>query len=107
DWQGARQITSRVKRSELIRIFILPPSMKELEDRLLSRNTDDRISINKRMDEAKNEIKHYNEYDYTIINDNFDKTVETVKSLILARRIGNTSKNEMRNFVKELCNYQY
>jgi guanylate kinase len=106
DWQGARQITTRVKRSELIKIFILPPSMVELKARLLSRSTDDKNSIAKRMDEAKNEIEHFNEYDYILVNDDFDKTVENVKSLILAKRIGNAIKNEIRDFVDKLCSYK-
>jgi guanylate kinase len=106
DWQGARQITGRVKRSELIKIFILPPSMKELETRLLGRNADDKISVARRMEEAKNEIKHFNEYDYIIVNDSFDKTVRDVKSLILAKRIGNIIKSEIRSFAKGLCGYK-
>ncbi|MDR2778292.1 MAG: guanylate kinase [Rickettsiales bacterium] len=103
DWQGARQITARVKKSELIKIFILPPSLEELRIRLKNRNTDSKISIARRMDEAKNEIKHSKEYDYVVVNDNFERVIDDVRSLILAKKIGNTIKSEVRNFIAKLC----
>ncbi|AEA79585.1 guanylate kinase [Vibrio cholerae] len=85
DWQGARQIRSQMPEAKSI--FILPPSKEELERRLNTRGQDSEAVIAKRMGEAKSEISHYSEYDYVIINDDFDVALMDFKAIIRAERL--------------------
>lgn len=80
DWQGANQIRS--KMSDARTIFILPPSMRELNNRLHGRGQDDSDTISARMAEAIDEISHYHEFNYIVINDNFDVALSDLKRLI-------------------------
>lgn len=84
DWQGARLIKEQVP--EAIKIFILPPSLDALRQRLIKRGQDETDVINKRMAQAMSEISHYDEYDYVIINDDFDESLITLRSIILSKR---------------------
>lgn len=84
DWQGARLI--REKSPYAKSIFILPPSLEELQNRLKKRGQDSDEVIKKRMEKAKREISHYNEYDYLIVNDVFDESVLALRSIVLAHR---------------------
>ncbi len=84
DWQGARQIKQQLPLS--CSIFILPPSRKELEKRLTGRGQDDAATIQGRMDAAIDEMSHYNEYDYLVINDDFDTALSEIKAIIRAER---------------------
>lgn len=84
DWQGARQIREQTPGAK--GIFIIPPSLEELENRLRKRGTDAEDVIVKRMNKAVSEISHYNEYDYVIINDDFEQSVLNLRSIILANR---------------------
>ncbi len=84
DWQGARQIKQQIPKSRSI--FILPPNRSALESRLKGRGQDDDSVINQRMSEAINEMSHYNEYDYLVINDDFSTAVEEIKAIIRAER---------------------
>lgn len=85
DWQGARQI--REQMSEAKSVFILPPSNSELERRLNVRGQDSDEVIAKRMSEAKSEMSHYNEYDYVIVNDDFDGALVDFKAILRAERL--------------------
>ena len=85
DWQGARQIRQQMPQAKSL--FILPPSNGELERRLNTRGQDSEAVIAKRMAEAKSEISHYNEYDYVIINDDFDNALMDFKAIIRAERL--------------------
>ncbi len=85
DWQGAQQM--RELMPESISIFILPPSKEALEQRLHGRGQDDAEVIAKRMAEAKQEISHYNEYDYVVINDDFAVATAELKSILVAERL--------------------
>ena len=84
DWQGTRQITQAMK-GNLIKIFLLPPSIDELKKRLSKRNSDSIKEINFRMSNALKEIKHFDEYDYVLVNDNLDntfqKTFQSIKKI--------------------------
>ncbi|OTQ28382.1 guanylate kinase [Gilliamella apicola] len=82
DWQGAQQVREKMPQAKSI--FILPPSLKELENRLIKRGQDDATVINKRMQKAQAEISHYNEYDYIIINDDFECSLNALNSIINA-----------------------
>lgn len=74
DWQGAQQV--REKAPDAVSIFILPPSMEELEARLRNRKTDSEDTILRRMRDAQSEMSHYQEYDYLIFNDDFEEALE-------------------------------
>lgn len=84
DWQGARQI--RQQSPDAKGIFIIPPSLEELNRRLVTRATDAPEVIEKRMSKAISEISHYNEYDYVIVNDDFDESLLNMRSIILSNR---------------------
>lgn len=85
DWQGARQIKKQLPES--LSIFILPPSKQELEKRLQGRGQDDESIIQGRMDAAIDEMSHYDEYGYLVINDDFAQAVSEIKAIILAERL--------------------
>ena len=88
DWQGARQI--KLLNPDVISIFILPPSKEELNARLVSRAKDSESVIASRMQQAQDEMSHYNEFDYLIVNDNFthalDELITIVKSQSLSTK---------------------
>jgi len=101
DWQGARQI--RKKMPEAIGIFILPPSWDALEKRLRKRAQDTDAVIAKRMKEAKDEMSHYDEYDYLIVNDNFTKALADLNAIMRVRRLRlSVQQNEQATLLKEL-----
>lgn len=85
DWQGARQV--REKMPQARSIFILPPSRDELERRLRGRGQDSDDVIRNRMTKAVSEMSHYHEYDYLIINDDFDVALQDLKTIIRAERL--------------------
>ncbi|PJC85203.1 guanylate kinase [Vibrio sp. HA2012] len=85
DWQGAQQIRTQMPLAKSV--FILPPSNGELERRLNARGQDSEEVIAKRMSEAKSEISHYDEYDYLIVNDDFDAALMDFKAIIRAERL--------------------
>ena len=80
DWQGARQV--KLNMPKVISIFILPPSKDALLMRLQSRGQDDKQTIMKRMSDAKNQMSHFDEFDYLVINDNFDLALSNLESII-------------------------
>lgn len=98
DWQGMQQVKAKVP--EIISIFILPPSLKELRRRLNDRKQDTEDVINFRMEKAKSEIVHWKEYDYVIINDDLKITIDRIQSIILAERL--KRKENLKKFVQEL-----
>ena len=93
DWQGAAQVRRLMPTA--CSIFILPPSRPCLEERLRKRASDSEEVIQRRLAEAKEEMSHYNEADYLVINDDFDLALNELKSVVLANRlkIGTQSKN--------------
>ncbi|MAK89695.1 MAG: guanylate kinase [Oceanospirillaceae bacterium] len=84
DWQGAEQV--RRLMPDTVSVFIAPPSIAALRERLQKRGQDDEQTIERRMRDARNEMSHYGEYDYLIINDNFENTVEELRAIVIARR---------------------
>tara|TARA_Y100000389_G_scaffold2580_1_gene2556 strand:- start:540 stop:1166 length:627 start_codon:yes stop_codon:yes gene_type:complete len=80
DWQGARQVKANMPNA--ISIFILPPSKKSLHERLMRRGQDDGETIKNRMADAVNQMKHYEEFDYLVINDIFDEALSNIKTII-------------------------
>ncbi|MFI0399433.1 MAG: guanylate kinase [Thiolinea sp.] len=85
DWQGARQVRERA--DSVISIFILPPSQTSLEERLRNRQQDSEEIIQRRMRDARNEIAHYSEYDYVIINDNFEDALADLVAIFRSERL--------------------
>ena len=80
DWQGARQVKENMPNS--VSIFILPPSKEALLGRLQQRAQDDEITIKKRMSDAQNQMRHFNEFDYLIINDEFSSALNDLNLII-------------------------
>jgi len=101
DWQGTQQLRSAFG-TELVRIFILPPSMEELERRLRARGTDSEDVIEGRMRRAAGEIGHWAEYDYVLINDDMEQCLSEVRSIITAERMKRDRHPELINFVRRL-----
>jgi guanylate kinase len=101
DWQGTQQLEYAF-RTDLVLIFILPPSMRELERRLHERGTDSEEIIADRMKRAAGEIGHWAEYDYVLINDDMDKCLRDVRAIIAAERLRRERQPYLLNFVREL-----
>lgn len=101
DWQGARQI--RQLYPEAIGIFILPPSLQTLEERLRKRATDSDEVIQRRMAKAVNEMSHYHEYDFVIVNDDFDAALSQISAVFQAMRSKTTVMQEKNgNLINDL-----
>ena len=104
DWQGGKQIRSSSLSKFVISIFILPPSIKELHDRLMNRAQDSSETVKDRMKKSIDEIMHWKEYDYVIVNRDFDKTLREVESIITSEKLRRLRNNELEQFVKTLTN---
>ena len=102
DWQGGKQIRSSSLSEFVISIFILPPSIKELHDRLMNRAQDSSETVKDRMKKSIDEIMHWKEYDYVIVNRDFDKTLREVESIITSEKLRRIRNNELEQFVKTL-----
>lgn len=98
EWQGTQQIAENA-REDLVSVFILPPSMMELERRLFSRAQDSEDVVRQRMATAASEMSHWNEYDYVLVNVNFEESVESVRSVIRAERLKRQRQNGLAGFV--------
>lgn len=99
DWQGTQQVAENA-RADLVAIFILPPSAAELERRLHTRAQDSEEVIRKRMAKAGDEISHYAEYDYVIVNHDIDDSVAAVKAILQAERLRRSRQVGLSEFVK-------
>ena len=100
DWQGTQQL--KQVDPDIVRVFILPPSMKELERRLRARGTDSEEVIRRRMERAEAEISHWAEYDYVLINNDAEKCRELVHNILKAERLKATRRVFLHDFVREL-----
>lgn len=101
DWQGTRQLCEK-NRADVVSIFILPPSMAELHRRLKARAQDSEEVVQKRMAKAKAEISHWEEYDYVLVNDDLEKTLEKIDGILQAERLKRARQSELVGFVKSL-----
>jgi len=103
DWQGARQIVKKFDRQKVISFFILPPSMEELHSRLQTRAEDSEEVVLKRMQKAKDEMSHFDEYDYVLINENLEETYQKIIDLISSsQKPTQSNKAEITSFVRHL-----
>ena len=101
DWQGTQELKEKESK-HLVSVFILPPSTKELEKRLLSRAQDSKETVSKRMSEAVSEITHWAEYDYVIINDDLEQTLQKLISILIAERLKRERQTGLNNFVRKV-----
>lgn len=101
DWQGTQQL-SQLARTDLVSVFILPPNTKALEERLKNRAQDSDDVIHLRMAEATQEMSHWAEYDYVIVNDSLEQSVQQVRSIITAERLKRTRQIGLTQFVNGL-----
>ena len=101
DWQGTQQIAD-AKREDLVSVFILPPSTRDLEIRLTRRAQDTVGVVAARMARASDEISHYREYDYIVVNHDIDIAVASVKAILMAERLKRDRQVGLTDFVKRL-----
>jgi len=101
DWQGTQQLREKA-RSDLVSVFILPPSIPELEERLHKRAQDDYETIHRRMAEAADEMSHWAEYDYVVINRDFNQAFSEVKAILAAERLKRERQPGLSDFVRGL-----
>ena len=101
DWQGTKQLTQKMP-DDLVSIFILPPSMDELERRLRARAQDAEDVVQKRMSKARAEISHWQEYDYVLINQDLDQTHEKINAILKAERLKRVRQEGLSNFIEKL-----
>jgi len=101
DWQGTQELMNSLQ-DDLIKVFVLPPSAKELERRLLQRNQDSDEIVKGRMSKASNEISHYAEYDYIIINENFEESLSKIESIIIAEGLKRSRQIKIQDTIDNL-----
>jgi len=101
DWQGTQQLREKAER-DLVSVFILPPSIAELERRLKSRAQDDDTVIRNRMAKAAGEMSHWAEYDYVIINSNLDQAFVELRAILSAERLKRDRQTGLSSFVRKL-----
>ncbi|MEW9855714.1 guanylate kinase [Novosphingobium sp. M1R2S20] len=101
DWQGTQQLHQKMQ-ADVVRVFLLPPSIDELRRRLTARNTDSPDVIAARMDRAKAEISHWDAYDYVIVNDDIEICYAKVAQILAAERMRRTRQTGLIGFVREM-----
>ncbi len=103
DYQGTLQLYEK-SRKDMVTVFILPPTIRELRARLERRAQDSVGTIEKRLRNAKVEMQHYSEYDYIIINDDLEASTQKVRTILAAARLARPRLTQLDNFVKDLQN---
>ena len=101
DWQGTQQLRDKAPK-DIVSIFVLPPSIPELEKRLHKRAQDDYETIHRRMAKAADEMSHWAEYDYVVINRELDRAFVEVKAILSAERLKRERQPGLSDFVREL-----
>jgi len=101
DWQGTQQLRERV-RDDLVSIFVLPPDVGELERRLRQRAQDAEDVVRSRMAKAADEMSHFAEYDYIVVNSDLDASVAHVRAILTAERLKRDRQVGLGDFVREL-----
>jgi guanylate kinase len=101
DWQGTQQLNLKA-RGDIASIFVLPPSMRELARRLHTRAQDDEEVIQRRMQKAADELSHWAEYDYVVVNDELDKAFAQVKTILAAERLKRWRQPWVSSYVRRL-----
>ncbi|MFM9827742.1 MAG: guanylate kinase [Sphingomonas sp.] len=101
DWQGAQQLF-QIAGGDVVRVFILPPSMEELHERLIRRATDSEDVISARMDRAASEVSHWDGYDYVLVNDDVGRCFGDVKTILAAERLKRSRQTGLIGFIRKL-----
>jgi guanylate kinase len=101
DWQGAQQL-SQSSGADVVSVFLLPPSVGELEHRLRSRGTDSEQVIQGRMERARAEMSHWSEYDYVVVNDDVEACFDKVRTILAAERLKRPRQTGLIAFTREL-----
>ena len=101
DWQGGQQIRQAM-RDDAVLIFVLPPSLAELEKRLRGRGQDSEAIVAKRMAKSRDEISHWAEYDYVLVNKDLPAAFEELKSIVVAERLRRDRQPDLPDFVRAL-----
>ncbi|MBN9076670.1 MAG: guanylate kinase [Rhizobiales bacterium] len=101
DWQGAVQLSEKM-RADIVSIFILPPSMRELKSRLKRRAEDSDATIETRLKNARLEIEHWREYDYVVVNEDLDRAFAAVRAIATAERLRRDRRPGLYDFVSGL-----
>ena len=101
DWQGAQQLYQQAG-GDVVRVFILPPSMEELHRRLAGRATDSAEVVEARMSRAGSEIAHWDGYDYVLVNDDVDRCFEEVRTILAAERLKRSRQTSLIGFIRGL-----
>jgi guanylate kinase len=101
DWQGTQQLKQTI-REDLVSVFILPPSVAELERRLTARNQDSPDVVRQRMDKALDEMSHWPEYDYVLVNRDLGESVATLSAIVRAERAKRVRQIGLVEFVREI-----
>jgi guanylate kinase len=99
DWQGAQQLSEKMKH-DVVRVFILPPSAASLEQRLRARAQDPEDIVRRRMDKASDEISHWPEYDYVVVNTDLPTSMEGLTAILTAERLRRERLNGLTSFVR-------
>jgi len=102
DWQGAEQI-AKAMPDDLVSIFILPPSGAELHARLVRRAEDDEATIRRRLDNAREELTHYVDYDYVVVNEELQTALEGVTAILNAERLRRSRLRDLDGFVRTIA----
>ena len=102
DWQGAQQINNSALGAHTLSIFLLPPSIPELRNRLEKRGQDDAGVIARRMEKSWDEISHWGGYDFVLVNDDLDATEERLKTIITATRLRRSQQPRLTDHVRRL-----
>ena len=105
DWKGARKIRKNFRKKDVIDIFILPPSVKELRKRLIKRGRDSKNEIKLRLSYALEEIKHYNEYNYVLINQNIHNTANDIIKIIKYHDLIKNNDKILNKNLKKIVNF--
>ncbi|MCD2324063.1 guanylate kinase [Sphingomonas sp. IC-56] len=101
DWQGAQQLF-QLAGGDVVRVFILPPSLKVLHERLINRGTDSTEVIDGRMSRANNEVSHWDGYDYVLVNDDVEECYESVHTILKAERLRRSRQTGLIGFIRGL-----
>ena len=102
DWQGTQQLRQSQAGGDLVSIFLLPPSLEELESRLRTRAADSEDVITQRMSRAADEISHWAEYDYILVNDDPGQCLHEIRSILTTERLRRERQRGLAGFVRDL-----
>jgi guanylate kinase len=102
DWQGGQQVRNSALANDVVSIFVLPPSIAELERRLIARGQDGSEVIARRMSRSREEISHWAEYDYVLVNDDVDRCSRQIEAIVTAERLRRSRQSHLADRVRAL-----